>query len=234
MKYIIEGLLEALKIIVTFNREFLNIVFVSVKVSIASTVIASVLGIPFGVFVALKRFPGRQALITVLNTLLSLPTVVVGLTVYSFLSRRGPLGEFGLLFTLSAMIIGQVVLIFPIISALTVTAVRSLDTRIRDTVLSLGANDVQGFWMILLEARFVIIAAVVTGFGRVFSEVGISMMLGGNIRGYTRNITSAIALETSKGEFALSIALGIVLLLVALIINIVFTYFQRIVKNEYV
>ena len=158
---------------------------------------------------------------------MSLPTVVVGLMVYSFLSRRGPLGELGLLYTQTAMVIGQFILAFPIIAGLSVGAVAGLDKRIRTTALSLGADTPQSFWMFVREARYGIMAAVMAGFGRVFAEVGVSMMLGGNIRGYTRNITTAMALETSKGEFAFGIALGLVLLTVALGVNILFSFLRE-------
>jgi tungstate transport system permease protein len=222
MDYISNGLVEALKLIAAADEEFLEIVLVSVLVAFASTTLATVCGVPFGIFVAEKRFPGRKLVVTVLNTLMSLPTVVVGLMLYSFLSRRGPMGEFGLLYTRGAMILGQFILAFPIIAGLTVASVSSLDKRIRVTIRSLGADSRQGFRMFLYEARFGILAAIAAGFGRVFAEVGVSMMLGGNIKGYTRNITTTIALETSKGEFALGIALGIVLLTVALTINVMF------------
>jgi len=227
MEYISGGLRQALRIIFTFDSEFLVIVWVSVKVASISTLLATAAGVPFGILLADKKFPGRNAVVTVLNTLMSLPTVVVGLLLYSFLSRRGPLGELGLLYTQTAMVIGQFVLAFPIISGLAVTSVMSLDRRVRTTALSLGADPSQSFRMFLHEARFGILAAVIAGFGRVFAEVGVSMMLGGNIRTYTRNITTAIALETSKGEFALGIALGVVLLTVALVINVLFSLFRR-------
>ena len=196
------------------------IVWTSTKVSTISTIIASLFGIPFAIFISVKKFAGRDLLITILNTLLSLPTVVVGLTVYSFLSRMGPLGELGLLFSQTAIIIGQVILIIPIITSFTISAVKGLDSRILKTAMVLGANKTQSFKLFLLEARYGVVAAIVAGFGRVYAEVGVSMMLGGNIKGYTRTITTAIALETSKGEFALGIALGIVLLTFAFAINI--------------
>ena len=227
MEYLINGTKEALKILFSFNREFLEIVFVSIRVSFISIALATLAGVPFGILVAQKDFPGRNAIATVLNTLMSLPTVVVGLMLYSFLSRIGPFGYMGLLYTLTAMVIGQFILAFPIISALTISSMRSLDKRVHTTIISMGASSFQSFWMFLHEARFGILAAVIAGFGRVFAEIGVSMMLGGNIKGYTRNITTAIALETSKGEFALGIALGIVLLTVAFAINILFTYLQR-------
>ncbi|MBN1671836.1 MAG: ABC transporter permease [Kiritimatiellae bacterium] len=227
MDYITDGFAQAIRIILTCDAEFVRIVLVSLLVASTSTVLATVTGVSFGIFVALRPFRGRGAVLTVLNTLMSLPTVVVGLMLYSVLSRRGPCGGLGLLYTRTAMVIGQLVLAFPIIAALTATSVRSLDRRILPTVRSLGADAARGFGMFLHEARFSILAAVIAGFGRVFAEVGVSMMLGGNIRGYTRNITTAIALETSKGEFALGIALGLVLLTVAFGINILFGYFQK-------
>ena len=227
MENITYGFFEAIRIIATFDREFVKIVLVSLIVACSSTLLATLSGVPFGIFVAQKAFRGRKAVTTVLNTLMSLPTVVVGLMVYSFLSRSGPLGAMGLLYTRTAMVIGQFILAFPIISGLTIASIRSVDKRIHTTVVSLGADPKQGFVMFLHEARFGILAAIAVGFGRVFAEIGVSMMLGGNIRGYTRNITTAIALETSKGEFSLGIALGIVLLTVALSINVLFGWFQK-------
>jgi len=212
------------------DSEFLSIVWVSLLVASASTTLATLGGVPPGIMLARTRFRGRQAIIAILNTLMSLPTVVVGLLVYAMLSRRGPLGDLGLLYTRTAMAIGQFVLAFPIIAGLATASVRGLDPRIDLTVKSLGADARQGFWTILREARFGILAAVVTGFGRVFAEIGVSMMLGGNIKAYTRNITTAIALETSKGEFALGIALGLVLLTVAFAINGLLVFLQR--KNR--
>lgn len=232
MDYILNGFVGALKLIFSFDKEFLEIVLVSLKISFASTLFATLTGVPFGIFVAYKKnFYGRKAIITILNTCMSLPTVVIGLTVYSFLSRRGPLGDYSLLFTMTAIVIGQVILIFPVIASLTVSAIQGLDTRIKKTVLSLGANKFQSFIIFLKEGRFGIMAAIIAGFGRVFAEVGISMMLGGNIKGYTRTITTTIALETSKGEFALGVALGLILLSVSFAINIIFSSIQR-SKND--
>ncbi|MDP6490633.1 MAG: ABC transporter permease [Kiritimatiellia bacterium] len=227
MDYIWQGLRDSLRIIGSLEPEFLGTVAISLKVSFISTALATVLGVPFGMWIAEKRSPGARAIITILNTLMSLPTVVVGLMVYSFLSRRGPLGEWGLLYTQTAMVIGQFILAFPIVAGLSVSAVAGLDKRIRTTAVSLGADTTQSFRMYLREARYGVMAAVVAGFGRVFAEVGVSMMLGGNIRGYTRNITTAMALETSKGEFAFGIALGVVLLTVALAVNILFGLFRE-------
>lgn len=227
MDYIIDGFHGALRIMFASDVEFLGIVAVSLLVAFASTSLAVICGVPFGVLVARARFRGREAIITALNTFMSLPTVVVGLMIYSLLSRRGPLGAMGLLYTRTAMVIGQWILAFPIVAGLTIAAVTALDKRVYVTAVSLGAAPSEAFRMFLREARFGIFAAIVAGFGRVFGEVGISMMLGGNIRGYTRNITTAIALETSKGEFALGIALGLVLLTVALAVNVLAGFFRR-------
>ncbi len=227
MDYIWQGVRESLQIIAGLEPEFMATVWVSLKVAFLSTALATLAGVPFGMWIAETRFPGRRAIITILNTLMSLPTVVVGLMVYSFLSRRGPMGELGLLYTPAAMVIGQFILAFPIIAGLSVSSAVGLDKRIRATAMSLGADPAQSFRMFLREARYGVMAAVMAGFGRVFAEVGVSMMLGGNIRGYTRNITTAIALETSKGEFAFGIALGLVLLTVALVVNILFSLLRE-------
>ena len=226
MDYFFEGLRNALNMIASLDRELTSIVFVSLKVSTISTVLATLAGVPFGFTVALKDFRGRSILITILNTLMAVPTVLIGLLVYSSLSRRGPLGNFGLLYTQWAMIIGQMILAFPIISALSLSATQSIDKKVEKTVLTLGSDRLQTAYFILLEGKFAILSAIIAGFGRVFGEVGISMMLGGNIRGYTRNITTAIAFETGKGEFALGMALGLILLLVALAVNILFHSLQ--------
>lgn len=227
MDYILNGFREAINIILTFQPEFISIVGVSLKVSLISTALAALFGVVCGIWIVHHPFPGKTLTITVLRTLMSLPTVVVGLMVYSILSRRGPLGELGWLYTQTAIIIGQFILSFPIIASLTITAIQGFDQRIRLTAVGLGANPFQSFKLFLLEARIGLLAAVVAGFGRVFAEVGVSMMLGGNIRHYTRTITTAIALETSKGEFAMGIALGLVLLLVAFGLNILVSPIQR-------
>lgn len=227
MDYILEGLRSALKMLISLDREIMSIVLVSVKVSTASITLAAVLGVPFGFYVAIKDFWGKRGIVTVLNTLMAFPTVVIGLLVYSFISRRGPLGPIGLLYTPWAMVIGQTILAFPIVAALSVSAIQGIDKRVEKTALTLGANGIQTAFFILTEGRFAVFAAIIAGFGRVFAEVGVSMMLGGNIRGFTRNITTAIAFETGKGEFALGIALGIILLTIAFAINILFHYFQK-------
>ncbi|HUU49968.1 MAG TPA: ABC transporter permease [Nitrospinota bacterium] len=227
MYIIAEGLKKALELIFTSDPEILEIVLVSLKVSLIATLLATLIGVPLGFIIAVNEFKGKRIVTIILNTLMALPTVVVGLTVYAFISRQGPLGSFGLLFSPSAIIIGDLILGTPIIAAFTLSAVRGLDKRIQMTTVTLGANRFQATMTILGESRFGIFAAIIAGFGRVIAEVGSAIMLGGNIKGYSRTITTAIALETSKGEFGFGIALGIILLSVAFSINILFHHFQR-------
>jgi tungstate transport system permease protein len=227
VSYLIDGFREALRLILHCDPEVLGISLVSIRIAAASTILASAVGVPLGFFIASREFHGKGLVITVFNTLLALPTVVVGLTIYSLLSRQGPFGSLNLLFTPLAMVIGQFVLALPIITALSISAVRHVDSRARDTALTLGASERQAACVVLSEGRFALLAAVIAGFGRVFAEVGASMMLGGNIRFYTRNIPTAIALETGRGEFSLAVALGLILLSVAFGINILFQCLQR-------
>ena len=226
MEFFLDSFFSALLLLWSLDPELVEIVSVSHKVSSSSTAIASVVGIPAGFLIAFREFAGKRLLITILNTLLALPTVVVGLFVYAFISRRGILGVLDLLYTQKAMIIGQVILIIPIITVFTISAISRIDERYRQTAMTLGANALQTAWVIIREARFGIVAAVIAAFGRVIAEVGISMMLGGNAKGFTRNMTTAMALEYDKGEFVLSVALGIVLLTVSFGLNIFFNYIQ--------
>jgi tungstate transport system permease protein len=227
MNYILDGFKEALRLIFCFDSEVFSAVLVSLRVSCTAIIFATIVGLPLGFFIAIKEFNGKRLTITLLNTLMALPTVVVGLTVYSFVSRRGPLGPLNLLYTPNAMVIGQFILATPIIAALTISAIHGIDKNVAETALTLGASRRQAATMVLLEARFGILAAIVAGFGRIIGEVGAAMMLGGNIRHFTRTISTAIALQTSMGEFAVGIALGIILLVVAFAINTMFHYFQR-------
>jgi len=227
MDFILASLHAAVVMIVALDPEVVHAVWTSVFTSGVAIILAAGLGIPAGAFLGLSRFAGRRAALIVLNTLMALPTVVVGLVVYGLLSRQGPLGAWGLLFTPTAMIIGQTVLSAPIVANYTLAAVAGADPRIMTTTLTLGAGRLQGAWQLLLEVRFGVMAAIVAGFGRVVAEVGVAMMLGGNIRNYTRTMTTAIALETSKGEFAFGLALGIVLLSVALIVNLFLNLLQQ-------
>jgi tungstate transport system permease protein len=226
MGFLIDSFLSALLLIWSLDPELLVIIVVSLKVSSTSTLIASLVGIPVGFLISFREFRGKRLLITVLNTLLALPTVVVGLFVYAFISRRGIFGPLDLLYTQKAMIIGQVMLIIPIMTTFTISAISRIDDRYRETALTLGANVFQTAWVIVREARFGIVASIIVAFGRVIAEVGISMMLGGNAKGFTRTMTTAMALEYDKGEFVFSVALGIVLLAVSFAVNVFFNYFQ--------
>jgi len=227
MDYLIDSLLQALILITTLDHQLLQIIVTSLYASICGVFIASCIGIPLGVLIGLKQFRGRRLVITLLNTLMALPTVVVGLILYGLFSRQGPLGSLGLLFTPTAIIIGLAILTAPLVSNYTLTAVVGSDQRILATATTLGASPLQAKLLLIREIRFGMVAAVVVGFGRAISEVGVAMMLGGNIRGSTRTMTTAIALETSKGEFAFGLALGIVLLLVALLVNLLLNHFQQ-------
>jgi len=199
--------------------EVFEIMGVSLRVSLCATALATLVSVPAGFFLAMSSFRGKDAVVTVANTLMALPTVVVGLLVYILLSRSGPLGFLGIRYTPTAMIVGQFILALPIITALTYAAVSSVDERVRKTAESLGANAWQVSWQVIREGRLGIIAAVVAGFGRVITEVGSAIMVGGNVRGYTCTMTSAITLETAKGNFILGLTLGVILLAVALAIN---------------
>lgn len=232
MTYILDGFIKALQLIFSLDREVFSAVLVSLRVSCIAIVFATIVGLPLGFCVGLREFRGKRFVVTVLNTLMALPTVVVGLTVYSLISRRGPLGPLNLLYTPGAMIIGQFILATPIIAALTVSATHSVDAKVAATAQTLGANGRQTASIVLLEARVGLLAAVITGFGRIIGEVGAAMMLGGNIWRVTRTISTAIALQTSMGEFEVGIALGIILmvihlLIVAVLMNVLFPYFQR-------
>lgn len=210
---------QAISLLVSGDSEVWFITWTSLRFSLSSAIIACVPGIPLGVLIALRRFRGRRALLAVLNTLMALPTVVVGLVVYSFISRSGPLGGLALLFTPRAVVIGQAILAFPIVVSMIASSLSRLDPLFPEVLTTLGASRRSVFWMTLREARGAVLSASLAAFGRVVGEVGAAMMLGGNIRGYTRTITTAIALETSKGEFELGLALGIILMLTSLLVN---------------
>jgi len=218
---IISGFLQALNLIFTLDPEVMQIAALSIMISLAATVLAASISIPLGGFIHFYEFRGKRAVIILIQTLYSIPTVVVGLLLYLMFSQSGPLGIFGLLFTPEGMIVGQTVLIIPIITGLVIAALGGVDRNISDTLISLGATGFQTILQIVREARLAILSAVVLGFGRAISEVGVAMMIGGNIRGNTRVLTTAIALQTGIGDFPFSIALGIILLLIALVIVII-------------
>ena len=229
---LLDSLKSALLLLISLDPELFEIVGVSLNVSFFSTLAAAVIGLPLGFVVAFNSFRGKRFTLTCLNTLLALPTVVIGLVVYSMISRRGVLGPLELLYTQKAIIIGQVILIIPLITTLTIAAISKIDKRYRNTALTLGANQRQMAWVIFREARYGIVAAIIAAFGRVIAEVGISMMLGGNAKGFTRTMTTAMALEYDKGEFVLAVALGIILMACAFVINMVFHFFQGRVKSD--
>ena len=226
MDFFLDRIVSALLLAVSFDKELVSVVWVSLKVSSVSTMLAGLIGVPLGFVISFGAFRGKQMAITCLNTLLALPTVVIGLFVYALISRRGIFGPFDLLYTQKAIILGQTILIVPLVAAFTIAAVSRIDVRYRKTAMTLGANRVQTAGVIIREARFGIVAAVIAAFGRVISEVGISMMLGGNAKGFTRTMTTAMALEYDKGEFILAIALGIILLTLSFGMNLLFHFFQ--------
>lgn len=209
----------AVDLIAGADPELIGITWRSLRLAISSTALASLVGLPIAGVLALRRFPGRAALLTVLNALMALPTVVLALAIYGLLSRRGPLGYLDMLFTPFAIVIGQTVLILPIVISLASAAIGQADPRLRETAISLGAGRARALATLLAEQIPAIFAAVLSGFGRAIGEVGVSMMLGGNIRRYTRTMTTAIALETNRGAFDLAIALGILLIAIALFVN---------------
>lgn len=216
----------ALRLLISGDPDLWGIVGVSLSVTLRAMLVAMPLGIAIGYFLATVQFPGRRLLIVIIQGLLASPTVVVGLLLYLLLSRQGPFGMAHLLFTQTAMVVGQVLIALPVLIAFSLSAIQGADPRARETAIALGASAPRIAWTLLIEVRFALMAAVCNAFGRVISEIGCSLMVGGNIAGVTRNIPTAIALETSKGEFAQGIALGIVLLVVALGINSAFAFFQ--------
>jgi tungstate transport system permease protein len=218
---------EAFQRLLAGDRELWTVVWISLKVSLTALAIATPAAVALGFWVAANRFVGRHAVIVTLQSLLSFPTVVVGLVLYLLFSRSGPLGPWHLLFTQDAMIIGQAIIAFPVLAAFTLAAVQGADPRLRETAVSLGAGAWRSALTSLHEVRFAVVAGVLNGFGRVISEVGCSMMVGGNIAAYTRNIPTAIALETSKGDFAQGIALGAVLMAFALGVTALLAITQR-------
>ncbi|HMT93022.1 ABC transporter permease [uncultured Thiothrix sp.] len=217
---------QAIQLLISGDPDLWEIILISFRVSLIAIALATPPAILMAFLLAFGNFPGRRLLIAMTNTALAIPAVVVGLTLYLVLSRSGPLGEWRLLFTQTAMIIGQIVLAFPLLVAMAHTALQAADRRAWETARMLGASKIRAIWTLMYEVRFGLMSALLASFGRIIAEVGASMMLGGNILHYTRNIPTAIALETSKGEFAQGIALGLVLLLLAFILNLLLHYFQ--------
>lgn len=227
MGYLFEGLLRAAILISSFNPEVYQVTWLTLQVSLGATFLASVTGIPLAVLLVERNFRGKESVITVINTLMALPTVVVGLSVFAFLARQGPLGGLELLFTPTAIVIGEYILATPIVIALTIAALTGVDPRVRETALTLGASRARASLTVVLEARYAVGAALLAGFARVVAEVGSALIVGGNIRGYTRTLATAITLETGKGEFAFAVALGLILIFLAFITNIGFRLLVR-------
>ena len=218
--------MQAIELIVELDPELLRITKLSLYISLTATLIASLISIPIGGMIYYYEFRGKRTLINLIQTLYSIPTVIVGLFLFLLISQQGPFGFLNLLFTPTGMIIGQTLLILPILIGFTITALVGVSTQIRELAISLGANTYQTIITILKEARYAIMSAIILGFGRAISEVGVAILIGGNIRGFTRNFTTAISLETSRGNLVLSIALGFILLSLALIINLLLNYLQ--------
>lgn len=227
MNYILQGLKKGILLIFSLNDEVLTILKLSLFVSIVATLIAIVIGIPLGSIIAIKKFPFKKLVITLTNTAMGLPPVVVGLVVALLLSRNSPLGFLGWLYTPKGMILAQVIIATPIITGLSQAAVQAVDPRFYQQILALGATTLQALCILLKEIRLSVLAAIIAGFGSIISEVGAVMMVGGNIKGQTRVLTTATVLETQMGNFDMAIALGIILLTMSFIVNLALTYIQQ-------
>jgi len=227
MNFLLEGFFKAFELLLSGNEETYSAVWATLRVSGYSMTGSLLLGVPLGFLLGYFDFRGKKSLRTVVDTLMALPTVFIGLLVYAFLTHRGPLGSYGLLFTLPGIAIGQMILALPLVVGLSATAVESMDQKLRIAIISLGANRRQLFLTSLWEARHGILAGAIAAYGRVMTEVGISMMVGGNIKWHTRTITTAIALETNKGQFGMGVALGLVLLAIALLVNVSVSFLRR-------
>ena len=227
MNWFGEAVLRALELLVSFDSALLDIVGLSLGVSLAAVVLAGALGVPVGVALALRPFPGRGAVVSALNAFMGMPPVVIGLAAFLLLSRKGLLGSAQLLFTPTAMVLAQTVLVLPIVAALTHAAVMGLEPLLKDTARTLGASRLQAALLVVVEARYGIAAALMAGFGRAIAEVGAVLMVGGNIQGSTRTMTTAIAMQTAMGDYSQALALGIILIGLALAVNAVFYRVQR-------
>lgn len=227
MNYIFDGFVQAIGLILSMNEETWSAVTVTLKLTCLSMAVTLSLGLPLGFLLGYFDFPGKRAVRTIVDTLLALPTVVVGLLVYAFISNRGPFGSFQLLFTVTGMAIGQTILALPIVVALTASAIEGLDNRLKTTLATLGASGWRMALTCFMESRFALLVAAMTAYGRIVAEVGVSMMLGGNIKWHTRTITTAITLETGKGDFALGMALGLLLLTLSFVLNASLSFLRR-------
>ena len=227
MDLILEGIYKAFNLLVTLDPEVMGVTLLSLQISGTATLISLFIGISVGTTIALAEFPGRKFVVSLINTGMSLPPVVVGLFVTIFLWRNGPLGFLEILYTPAAMILAQAVIATPIVMGITLAAIQALPKNLRLQILSLGATRFQMVWILVKEAKLPLLAGVMAGFGGVISEVGASIMVGGNIKGYSRVLTTATVMETSRGNFDIAIALGIILLLLAYFVNLVLTQIQQ-------
>ena len=227
MDLIFEGTIKAFWLLVTFDPEVMSIMFLSLKISGSATLVSLFIGLSAGSALALTQFPGKKIVVGAVNTGMGLPPVVVGLFVSIFLWRSGPLGFLELLYTPTAIIIAQSIIATPIVTGITLASLQQLPKKMRLQILALGASRAQMVWMLVKEAKLPLLAAVMAGFGGVISEIGASIMVGGNIKGYSRVLTTATVMETSKGNFDIAIALSIILLFLAYLINLVLTYVQQ-------
>ena len=226
MDFLAEGFRRAWGLLVAGDAEVYGIALLTLKVAVFATIIACAAGLPLGYFLATRRFWGRRAALTLVNTALAFPTVVVGLLLYGLLSRRGPLGDLGWLYTWQAIVVGDVLLALPIAAALSAAAIQGVDPRVRRTAETLGAGPWRTAWTVAREARVALAAVITAAFGQVVAEIGAAMIVGGNIRGSTRTLTTAVALFTSQGDFGTALALGFVLLALALVVNIALQVLQ--------
>lgn len=221
------AVVQAVRLLVSGDAEVWGVTLLSLRVSLTATALSLLIGIPLGAWLALARFPGRRLVLAAVNTGMGMPPVVAGLVITVLLWRSGPLGEFRLLYTPTAIVIAQVALALPIVVGLAAAAIQQLEPRLRLQILALGATRVQYLWLLAREARLPLLAAVMAGFGAVISEVGAAMMVGGNIQGQTRVLTTAIVLEASKGNFDTALALGLVLLALVYAVNLTLTWMQQ-------
>lgn len=231
MNFILQGFKKGVFLLFSLNSEVFTILKFSLFVSISATIIAVLLGVPLGSLIGIKKFPFKKVIISLINTCMGLPPVVVGLFVVLFLARSGPLGFLEWLYSLKGMILAQVIIATPIIAGLTIAAVQSVELKFYQQILALGATGVQAIFVLLKEIRLSILAAIIAGFGSIISEVGAVMMVGGNIKNQTRVLTTATVLETNMGNFDMAIALGLILLTMSFIINLALTYIQQ-KKND--
>ena len=222
-----QGLIKAIELLISFEPEVMEIAGRTLRIAVTSCLLASLICLPLGSLIHFRRFRGKRVLINIIQTLYGLPTVVIGLFVFVLFSRAGPFGELGIFFTPTVMVIGQVILITPILLGLTISALSGVGKEVIETATSLGASGFQVALLVLREARYAVLAAIIMGFGRAVSELGIALMVGGNIRGFTRTLTTAMSLATQRGDLELALALGIILLFLALIINIALNRLQQ-------